>query len=264
MWQRLLDPDAFVFIDEPAPAQRWPGSTAGAEGRARGRRRAARPPARHHLRLRPHDGRPRRAARPVGADAGPAFLAYTEQFLAPSLHHGSVVVPDNLAAQKVAGVRKAVAAAGGKVMSPPPYSPDLNPIEQASAKLKTVLRRRRARTPATTLGTSSASCSTGSVPASADTVSSTPSISGHKEKAASGRRIDLAPWWLMGRCHVRGGDGIELGRSIDTVTRLAAGSSLVATGRPGAASHPPSSPGVIYPKPLQGLRTTTVCRWVPL
>jgi transposase len=77
---------------------------------------------------------------------GPAFLAYTEQFLAPSLRQGSVVVLDNLAAHKVAGVRETIAAAGGTVMYLPPYSPDLNPIEMAFAKLKSLLRRCRART----------------------------------------------------------------------------------------------------------------------
>ncbi len=81
-----------------------------------------------------------------GPMTGPAFLAYTEQFLAPTLRAGSVVVLDNLPAHKVAGVREAIAAAGGTVMYLPPYSPDLNPIEMAFAKLKTLLRRCRART----------------------------------------------------------------------------------------------------------------------
>lgn len=77
---------------------------------------------------------------------GPAFLAYTEQFLAPAIGPGSVVVLDNLAAHKVAGVREAIAAVGATIMYLPPYSPDLNPIEQAFAKLKTLLRRARNRT----------------------------------------------------------------------------------------------------------------------
>ncbi len=81
-----------------------------------------------------------------GPMTGPAFPAYVEQFLAPALRPGSVVVMDNLAAHTVAGVREAIEAAGGTVMYLPPRSPDLNPIEQVFAKLKGLLRRARART----------------------------------------------------------------------------------------------------------------------
>ena len=72
---------------------------------------------------------------------GPAFRAYVEQFLAPALAPGDVVVLDNLAAHKVEGVRQAIAAAGASVLYLPPYSPDLNPIEQLFAKLKALLRK---------------------------------------------------------------------------------------------------------------------------
>ena len=77
---------------------------------------------------------------------GPVFLAYVEQFLAPLLQPGDVVVMDNLGAHKVAGVAEAIRAAGATVLYLPPYSPDLNPIEQAFAKLKSLLRGAAART----------------------------------------------------------------------------------------------------------------------
>jgi transposase len=76
---------------------------------------------------------------------GRAFRAYVEQFLAPVLAPGDVVVLDNLAAHKVAGVRQMLAAAGASLLYLPPYSPDLNPIEQLFAKLKALLRKAAAR-----------------------------------------------------------------------------------------------------------------------
>jgi transposase len=72
---------------------------------------------------------------------GPAFLAYIEQFLVPSLQAGDIVVMDNLSAHKVAGVRDAIEAAGATLRYLPPYSPDLNPIEQLFAKFKALLRK---------------------------------------------------------------------------------------------------------------------------
>ena len=77
---------------------------------------------------------------------GEAFRAYVEQFLAPTLARGDVVVMDNLPAHKVAGVREAIAAVGASILYLPPYSPDLNPIEQMFAKLKHLLRKANART----------------------------------------------------------------------------------------------------------------------
>jgi len=82
----------------------------------------------------------------AGPMTGRAFRAYVEQFLAPALEPGDVVVLDNLAAHKVAGVRQAIAAAGASILYLPPYSPDLNPIEQLFAKLKALLRKAAART----------------------------------------------------------------------------------------------------------------------
>jgi transposase len=77
---------------------------------------------------------------------GTTFCAYVEQFLAPALAPGDVVVLDNLAAHKVHGVRQAIVAAGASILYLPPYSPDLNPIEQLFAKLKALLRKAAART----------------------------------------------------------------------------------------------------------------------
>jgi transposase len=80
-----------------------------------------------------------------GALSGEWFLAYVRRVLAPTLRRGDVVVMDNLACHKVAGVAEAVAAAGGRVVYLPAYSPDLNPIENAFSKLKAELRRRAIR-----------------------------------------------------------------------------------------------------------------------
>ncbi len=81
-----------------------------------------------------------------GAINGDSFLAYVRQFLAPALRPGDVLVMDNLSSHKVAGVREAVEAAGATRRYLPPYSPDLNPIEQVFAKLKALLRAAAART----------------------------------------------------------------------------------------------------------------------
>ena len=77
---------------------------------------------------------------------GDAFLAYVAQVLAPTLSPGDVVVMDNLPAHRCAGVRPAIEAAGARLRYLPPYSPDFNPIENAFAKLKAILRKAAART----------------------------------------------------------------------------------------------------------------------
>ena len=69
-----------------------------------------------------------------------------EQVLCPALRPGDVVIMDNLSAHKVAGVRELMQAAGAEWLYLPPYSPDLNPIEKAWAKLKQLLRALKART----------------------------------------------------------------------------------------------------------------------
>jgi transposase len=77
---------------------------------------------------------------------GTAFRAYVEQVLAPTLAYGDVVVMDNLPAHKLASIRETIEAAGASLLYLPPYSPDFNPIENAFAKLKALLRRAAART----------------------------------------------------------------------------------------------------------------------
>lgn len=81
-----------------------------------------------------------------GPMTGPAFFAYVEQVLVPTLRPGQIVVMDNLPAHKVAGVRAAIQATGARLWLLPPYSPDFNPIENAFAKLKAILRKAAART----------------------------------------------------------------------------------------------------------------------
>ena len=73
-------------------------------------------------------------------------MAWVEQLLVPTLCKGDVVVMDNLGSHKVSGVREAIEAAGARILYLPPYSPDLNPIEQVFSKLKTLLRKTAART----------------------------------------------------------------------------------------------------------------------
>lgn len=81
-----------------------------------------------------------------GPMTGGWFLAYVEQVLVPTLRPGDVVILDNLAAHKNAAIRAAIEAAGASLRFLPPYSPDLNPIENAFAKLKALLRKAAART----------------------------------------------------------------------------------------------------------------------
>ena len=78
---------------------------------------------------------------------GECFLAWIEQMLGPTSRPGDIVVMDNLAAHKVTGVRQAIEARGAELHCPPPYSPDLNPIENAFAKVKARVRKSAARTP---------------------------------------------------------------------------------------------------------------------
>jgi transposase len=92
-----------------------------------------------------------------GAINGGSFRAYVEQFLAPTLAEGDIVLADNLGSHKVAGVREAIEARGASLMFLPAYSPDLNPIEQVFAKLKQLVRSAEPRTRETlwrTIGTS--------------------------------------------------------------------------------------------------------------
>jgi transposase len=77
---------------------------------------------------------------------GVSFRAYVEQVLLPVLKPGDIVVMDNLGSHKGRAVRAAIHAAKAKLFFLPAYSPDLNPIEQAFAKMKTLLRKADART----------------------------------------------------------------------------------------------------------------------
>lgn len=72
---------------------------------------------------------------------GTLFLTYLEKVLAPELQPGDLVICDNLSSHKVSGVKQAVESRGARLLYLPAYSPDLNPIEMAFAKLKAALRR---------------------------------------------------------------------------------------------------------------------------
>lgn len=86
-----------------------------------------------------------------GAMNGDLFLAYVQQQLIPTLRRGDIVVMDNLSSHKKPGVREALELVGLELVGAtlaylPPYSPDLNPIELAFSKLKTLLRKYAERT----------------------------------------------------------------------------------------------------------------------
>ena len=77
---------------------------------------------------------------------GQCFRAYAEQQRVPVLEPGDIVVMDNLGSHKAAAIRQAIKAAGARLWFLPPYSPDLNPIEQAFAKIKHWMRQAQMRT----------------------------------------------------------------------------------------------------------------------
>jgi transposase len=81
-----------------------------------------------------------------GALNGDLFVAYVRQGLVPALKRGDIVVMDNLSSHKRVEVRQAIEAAGCQLVYWPPYSPDLNPIELAFSKLKSMLRKAGERT----------------------------------------------------------------------------------------------------------------------
>ncbi len=142
-----LDPHTLVFIDETGASTKM----ARLHGRApRGERlRAAIPHG--HWKTTTFVGALRLTGMTApmvfdGPMTGEWFLAYTEQVLVPTLRPGDVVILDNLPAHKGSAVRAAVEAIGATLLFLPPYSPDFNPIENAFAKLKTLLRKAAART----------------------------------------------------------------------------------------------------------------------
>jgi transposase len=110
-----------------------------------------------------------------GPVTGERFRAYVAQTLVPTLKPGDTLILDNLGAHKVASVREAIAAAGARLLYLPPYSPEFNPIEQAFAKLKALLRSAAART-VSDLCRSSAKPSRASRPRSAATTSRLPAM----------------------------------------------------------------------------------------
>jgi transposase len=146
-WQANLDPRRLVFIDETwiktsmAPLRGW--------GRKGDRLRAYAPHG--HWRTLTFLG----ALRCDGLTApcvfdgpinGECFRAYVEQQLVPVLKPGDIVVMDNLGSHKAAVLRQIIRAAGARLWYLPPYSPDLNPIEQAFAKIKHWMRMAQKRT----------------------------------------------------------------------------------------------------------------------
>jgi transposase len=81
-----------------------------------------------------------------GATDTDVFRAYVKQVLGPTLTPGDIVVMDNLRAHKAVGIQQAIARRGARLLYLPPYSPDLSPIEPCWSKVKTALRKAKART----------------------------------------------------------------------------------------------------------------------
>lgn len=147
VWQAGLDPDRLVFLDET-----W-AKTNMTRPRGRsleGTRLIAKVPHGHwktttFLAALRSTG----LTAPLVIDGpvnGEIFLAYVEQHLVPTLKSGDIVIMDNLSSHKRAGVREAIESAGAQLVYLPPYSPDLNPIEQAFSKFKWLLRSAAERT----------------------------------------------------------------------------------------------------------------------
>ena len=82
-----------------------------------------------------------------GSLDGELFKTYLKEFLVTTLSSGDIVIMDNLSSHKVEGVSEIVESVGAKIIYLPPYSPDLNPIEQMWSKIKAYLRKMKARSP---------------------------------------------------------------------------------------------------------------------
>ncbi len=147
VWQRYMDAEHFVFLDETAATTAMTRLYGWAP---KGERLVDTAPAGHWKTTTFVAGlRSRGLIAPLvldGTMTGEVFRAYVEQMLAPALQPGDVVVMDNLPAHKVAGVQEAIQAAHASLLYLPSYSPDLNPIEQVFAKLKALLRKAAERT----------------------------------------------------------------------------------------------------------------------
>ena len=145
--QTSLDPARLVFVDETGTST----NMARLRGRAkRGRRVIGRVPWGHWKTVTFVAGLRRDAlTAPFVIDCamnGAIFIEYLRQCLVPTLRPGDVVIMDNLPAHKVEAVRETIEAVGAELRYLPPYSPDLNPIEQSFAKLKAYLRTAKERT----------------------------------------------------------------------------------------------------------------------
>jgi transposase len=146
-YQGRIDPKRLVFIDETwaktnmAPLRGWA---------TKGQRLHAKVPYGHWktmtflaaLRCDRIDA-PCVLDQPINAAC---FLGYVEQFLVPTLSPGDVVIMDNLSSHKRPVIRAAIRSVGARLLFLPPYSPDLNPIEQVFAKLKHLMRKAAERT----------------------------------------------------------------------------------------------------------------------
>ena len=145
--QPNLDPEPLVFLDETATNTKM----ARRYGRApRGARCRMSVPHGHYktttITAALRTSGPMAVALFEGATHGVRFRAYVTDTLVPRLKRGDTVILDNLTVHKVAGVREAIEAAGARIRYLPAYSPDFNPIEQAFAKLKALLRATAPRT----------------------------------------------------------------------------------------------------------------------
>ena len=145
--QQTLDPKKLVFIDETAATTKMTRLYGRA---AQGQRVVDKVPHGHWKTTTFICGlRYNRVTAPFVLDGpmdGPHFLAYVEQILAPTLKKGEIVFLDNVSTHKVDGVEEAIKARGARAVFLPAYSPDLNPIEQLFARLKSFLRKMKART----------------------------------------------------------------------------------------------------------------------
>lgn len=144
--QASLDPQRLIFIDETGCAT----NMARLRGRAlRGKRLPGRTPHGHWKITTFTAGlRSTGLTAPLVLDGpmnGACFMAYVNQILVPVLKAGDIVVMDNLSAHKSEDIRTAIEAVGAELRYLPPYSPDLNPIEQAFSKLKAHLRKHKER-----------------------------------------------------------------------------------------------------------------------
>ena len=141
-YQGLVDPTRLVFIDET-----WAKTnmTRTCGWHQRGKPLVAKVPHGHWKTMTVLAGlRHDRITAPFVLDGpinGDAFKIYVEQVLAPTLKPGDIVVMDNLGSHKSGKVRQLIRNAGARLLFLPPYSPDLNPIEQVFSKLKTLLRK---------------------------------------------------------------------------------------------------------------------------